>query len=297
MDLLNKLLTFDPAHRLTVTQALEHPFLSAYHDLEDEPESPEKFDKWRDVERLETIEQFRGALLKEVLEFREEVRNIGAEAAASVTNGDSTAPEASSALSPPAPEATSLPATASEKFPSTEWPQSSHEGKADYAPVPFPKSPNEPPDDVAGQIPTPSALSKFADPYRTYARRTSLYSERRDSILNATAAALANARLADDEQTSTQFHVGDDAQDGMQASYIVPARSRVTSVDEAALGHGRPQVLRQLSTVSTNTAYDVSGDGYLAPGMKCIERSAAADAPPSTIPSEWSRKGKATISS
>lgn len=37
LDFLAKTLTFDPKKRLTVDQALEHPYLSAYHDPEDEP--------------------------------------------------------------------------------------------------------------------------------------------------------------------------------------------------------------------------------------------------------------------
>ncbi|THH26588.1 hypothetical protein EUX98_g7600 [Antrodiella citrinella] len=37
LDFLTKTLTFDPKKRLTVTQALEHPYLAAYHDPEDEP--------------------------------------------------------------------------------------------------------------------------------------------------------------------------------------------------------------------------------------------------------------------
>ncbi|KAF8329521.1 kinase-like domain-containing protein, partial [Cantharellus anzutake] len=76
VDLLSKLLTFDPSQRLTVNQALEHPFLAAYHDLDDEPENPEKFGKWREIERVETIDQFRAEIWKEVQEFRREVRSI-----------------------------------------------------------------------------------------------------------------------------------------------------------------------------------------------------------------------------
>jgi mitogen-activated protein kinase 7 len=34
---LEKLLDFDPARRLTVEQALQHPYLETYHDPEDEP--------------------------------------------------------------------------------------------------------------------------------------------------------------------------------------------------------------------------------------------------------------------
>lgn len=37
LDFLQKTLTFDPKKRLTVDQALEHPYLTQYHDPEDEP--------------------------------------------------------------------------------------------------------------------------------------------------------------------------------------------------------------------------------------------------------------------
>lgn len=36
IDLLEKLLTFDPAARITVEEALAHPYLEAYHDENDE---------------------------------------------------------------------------------------------------------------------------------------------------------------------------------------------------------------------------------------------------------------------
>ena len=36
LDLLEKLLKFDPATRITVEQALAHSYLAAYHDEEDE---------------------------------------------------------------------------------------------------------------------------------------------------------------------------------------------------------------------------------------------------------------------
>jgi mitogen-activated protein kinase 1/3 len=37
VDLLRKLLTFNPEERLTVQQSLAHPYLQAYHCEEDEP--------------------------------------------------------------------------------------------------------------------------------------------------------------------------------------------------------------------------------------------------------------------
>jgi len=40
VDFLTKCLTFDPKKRLTVEQALEHPYLEAYHDESDEPVAP-----------------------------------------------------------------------------------------------------------------------------------------------------------------------------------------------------------------------------------------------------------------
>jgi len=39
LDLLEKMLQFDPAKRITVTQTLEHPYFAEYHDADDEPVS------------------------------------------------------------------------------------------------------------------------------------------------------------------------------------------------------------------------------------------------------------------
>ncbi|EKM81834.1 hypothetical protein AGABI1DRAFT_54872 [Agaricus bisporus var. burnettii JB137-S8] len=76
LDLLNKILTFDPSERISVLQALEHPWLSTYHDPDDEPTCPANFDKWKEIERLETIEEFREALWNEIEDFRKEVRGM-----------------------------------------------------------------------------------------------------------------------------------------------------------------------------------------------------------------------------
>jgi hypothetical protein len=48
--------------------------LSVFHDTFDEPECVSKFDRWRTIEDLETVEDFRDAIWKEVQEYREEVR-------------------------------------------------------------------------------------------------------------------------------------------------------------------------------------------------------------------------------
>jgi mitogen-activated protein kinase 1/3 len=39
IDLLRKLLTFDPSKRITVEEALRHPFLASLHYPDDEPVS------------------------------------------------------------------------------------------------------------------------------------------------------------------------------------------------------------------------------------------------------------------
>jgi mitogen-activated protein kinase 1/3 len=39
IDFLQRTLTFDPKKRATVEECLDHPYLSAYHDPEDEPSS------------------------------------------------------------------------------------------------------------------------------------------------------------------------------------------------------------------------------------------------------------------
>lgn len=40
IDLLERLLTFNPAKRITVQEALAHPYLQPYHDPTDEPDAP-----------------------------------------------------------------------------------------------------------------------------------------------------------------------------------------------------------------------------------------------------------------
>lgn len=57
LDLLEKLLKFDPAARITVEEALAHPYLEAYHDADDEPTHARHFDF--DFEAAESIEDMK----------------------------------------------------------------------------------------------------------------------------------------------------------------------------------------------------------------------------------------------
>lgn len=44
VDMLEKMLVFDPRKRIRAGEALAHPYLAPYHDPTDEPEAEEKFD-------------------------------------------------------------------------------------------------------------------------------------------------------------------------------------------------------------------------------------------------------------
>ncbi|KAH9441731.1 hypothetical protein MJO28_003244 [Puccinia striiformis f. sp. tritici] len=72
IDFLNKTLTFDPKKRLTVEESLQHPYLEAYHDPEDEPVAPPldedffAFDRQKDEISKEELKQL---LFDEIASF------------------------------------------------------------------------------------------------------------------------------------------------------------------------------------------------------------------------------------
>jgi len=72
LDLLEKLLAFDPAQRISCEDALRHPYLAVWHDPADEPTCPTKFDFG--FEAVDEVEGMKQLILSEVKSFREEVR-------------------------------------------------------------------------------------------------------------------------------------------------------------------------------------------------------------------------------
>ncbi|PVF97016.1 CMGC/MAPK/ERK protein kinase [Serendipita vermifera] len=72
IDLLGKMLCFDPAERISCEDALKHPYLSVWHDPMDEPSCQSKFDFG--FEEEETIEGMKKMIVDEVAQFRQEVR-------------------------------------------------------------------------------------------------------------------------------------------------------------------------------------------------------------------------------
>lgn len=58
IDLLEKLLVWDPNERLGAAAALEHPYLQLYHDATDEPVAKEKFD-WSSVSKDRSLDHWK----------------------------------------------------------------------------------------------------------------------------------------------------------------------------------------------------------------------------------------------
>ena len=72
LDLLDRMLAFDPSSRITVEEALEHRYLHIWHDALDEPACPETFDFHFEV--VEEVPEMRKMILAEVQRFRQQVR-------------------------------------------------------------------------------------------------------------------------------------------------------------------------------------------------------------------------------
>lgn len=73
LDLLEKMLTLDPYQRITVEEALAHPYLSVWHDPQDEPECQVKFD-FKSFETVDDMDDMKRLIVDEVKNFREFVR-------------------------------------------------------------------------------------------------------------------------------------------------------------------------------------------------------------------------------
>lgn len=72
LDLLDRMLAFDPSSRISVEEALEHRYLHIWHDASDEPACPSTFDFHFEV--VEDVQEMRKMILDEVVRFRSHVR-------------------------------------------------------------------------------------------------------------------------------------------------------------------------------------------------------------------------------
>jgi len=72
LDLLEKMLTFNPHKRITVVEALQHPYLHQYYDPEDEPEASEPFDFHMELDDLPK-EKLKEMIFEEMVLFGTEI--------------------------------------------------------------------------------------------------------------------------------------------------------------------------------------------------------------------------------
>ena len=278
IDLISKMLTFDPASRITVLEALEHPWLVSYHDIADEPECPTKFEAWRKIEELETLEEFREALWQEIEEYRREVRGVNLELSAmpicranhgtttnTQTNGDK------SVLEPKPKEPDRAEETVTMWRDGVAELMEQEERDANVAPLP-----------THEQLRHPVSPT---DPVVTYARRSSFMQPSRQ-------ASTYNSPLMSSQQHLPAYSDGHLMETGgilfPTQGYVVPARSRTTSM---AGGEVTRKLLRTLSTVSIHESAQglAGGLAEIAPIGKYIMdgQPTAADAPPSEMPRDF----------
>lgn len=72
IDLLAKLLVFDPKKRISAVQGLTHPYMEAYHDPTDEPVCESKFD-WSFNDADLPVDTWRVMMYSEILDFHQTV--------------------------------------------------------------------------------------------------------------------------------------------------------------------------------------------------------------------------------
>jgi mitogen-activated protein kinase 7 len=280
------MLAFDPGDRITVLEALEHPWLAAYHDVSDEPECPTTFEKWRKIEELQTLDEFREALWNEIEDYRREVRGMNLDLSglpirrSRTRTGSGTLPnvkdEQESATvfesDVVVEDTTSQTVVPSEDLTEVDK-QEVTEGEVKSM------SPAHP----SQQVATPT------DPVVTYARRSSiLQPSRRGSSYTSP---LPSSHIPTFTEGPTHAEPGSTGPGSVafpSQGYVVPARSRTAS---SVGGEYTRKLLRTLSTVSIHESAEglAGGLAEIAPIGKYImdRRETEADAPPSEMPREF----------
>lgn len=76
LDLLKKLLCFNPNKRLTAEQALEHPYVSEFHNIDDEPSCERVIQIAIDDNTKFSIREYRDKLYQEIMKKKKEQRKV-----------------------------------------------------------------------------------------------------------------------------------------------------------------------------------------------------------------------------
>lgn len=300
------MLAFDPQQRITVPEALQHPWLASYHDVNDEPDCPVKFEKWRDIEKLETIDEFREALWNEIEGYRREVRSMNFSLSGQPLRSTSSPSLMRRPTGEPKHEGEEVlpPEVMVDAKPAKEDTTESEpqtlvvlpDGKPDDAehalrPAFMRK------DTLQPKCSTPTDMNN--DPVVTYARRSSILHHHQHSATNSPLPRGYSGLppYAEDTAAATLAMAGAGSQsipEGLvpfPGSYIVPARSRTAST----AGEFVPRkLLRTLSTVSIHESTEGLVGGLQGMGMgmgplgKTIaEHVTGADAPASEMPRDF----------
>ncbi|EIW58623.1 kinase-like protein [Trametes versicolor FP-101664 SS1] len=319
IDLLTKLLQFDPAARITVAEALEHPWLSAYHDVSDEPACAAPFEGWRQIEELETLPQFREAIYNEIHDYRKEVRSIYFDVDEPAADRSPSIRRPREVLSPPPIEEGEspppLPESPTAAGSSTLSSEAAEAGKSkpvspETSTLPLPTESSTTSTIAApgteGAIPRERPAEprpQGGDPVYTYVRRSSFMQPSRTSSTYSTFRSRHSVAYPPENRSSLERAVGlgsgmpTGTGTGTSASgestiafptqpqeYVVPARTRTASM--FGDGAASRRLLRTLSTVSI---YE-SGEGFaggladIAPiGRYIVERDEGL---PSEMPHE-----------
>ncbi len=311
LELLGKMLCFDPTERVRVPGALEHPWLSSYHDPADEPDCPAKFEKWREIEELETMDDFRQALWDEIEDYRNQVRGLDLDIEEEEEPPLSASPPPMSEPPPPPPPPPVIELQPAVVFDEGIFNMSPKAGDTATEEAPEPTSTTVFDAEVAAEIrdkltrlkeaedtfpETMPSISPDAhhrrslmtptDPVVTYARRSSiLQPSRQSSTYNSPMPTSHVPAFVEGAST------GDKTLGGMvpfpTQGFVVPARSRTGST---VGGEVTRKLLRTLSTVSIHEHSEGRAGGLaaIAPiGKYIAEVNTEADAPPSEVPKDF----------
>lgn len=274
------MLSFDPTERITVKEALEHPWLSTYHNIEDEPECTEVFERWREIEELKTLEEFKKALWDEIQDYRREVRGVDLSASGSLQRAGSMLGQI-------------MEEELKEMEPSVS---PAREANSETVALPPPSTVDGGVKDPAAPMARSASTNTMADPVVTYARRTSI-------LGNTSGSATPTRRPGIPSFTDSKegYFPEDPAIYGHgrhrntiafpTETYVVPARSRAGSMygggGETMSGVSR-RLLRTLSTLSIHESGEGLAGGLadIAPiGKFIVER--AEDEPASGLPRDF----------